>query len=83
MNGPVRASTAGDVEPRFHRHADIEKDDVRLVRPQRLAGLLAVGALGYDHDVRMAFEQLVYESAGERFVVGDERPNHDTTLRSS
>ncbi|CAM5499990.1 hypothetical protein SALBM311S_03435 [Streptomyces alboniger] len=55
-------------------HADVQEDDVGTVVPGRLAGLVAVGRLGDDRDVRAAGEQGGQAGSDHGVVVGHDDP---------
>ena len=55
-------------------HDDVHQDDVRLVVAREIDGLAAVVCLG-DHDHPGALQRLLDHLAGERIVVGDDRPD--------
>ena len=85
--GPGEPVVAGDAagrrEPVAPGHADVHQHDVGQ-RLDRLAhGLVTVGRLADDGDVRLGVEQGAEPGAHQRLVVGEQDGDHDRTGAST
>ncbi len=74
--GPAQFGQGG--QPVHDRHLDVQQDDVRAVRPGQLHRVAAVPRLRDDVDVVGGVEDHPDTGSDERFVIGDEDPDHDS-----
>src|SRR5579863_5323223 len=70
-SGGFFADFEGGFDAGFDGHAEVHEDEVGVVLGKKVNGLLAVGGLGDDGDVRLGVDEGDEAHADER-VVGDE-----------
>src|SRR5262249_19017019 len=70
--GRLALDLPGRLQPGQVRHPHVEDRQVGPLADRQVARLGAVGGLGYDLDVRLAFEQQAETGADDPVVVGDQ-----------